>query len=588
VILSESGLRKAERLAGVDSFFTGEHMDWPHHIETALKAHHLYRRDRDYVVKDGEVIIVDEFTGRMMPGRRWSDGLHQAIEAKEGIRIREENQTLATITLQNYFKMYQKLAGMTGTAMTEAGEFWQIYRLDVVAIPTNKPLIRTNYPDVIFGTEEEKFDAIEEEIARIHATGRPILVGTTSIEKSEMLSERLKMRGIRHEVLNAKHHEREAEIVARAGQRGAVTIATNMAGRGTDIILGPGVAELGGLHIIGTERHEARRIDNQLRGRAGRQGDPGSSQFFLSLEDDLFRKFAPPWIRAAIVKLGLKEGERIESRMVSRSIEKAQKNVEAHNFALRKRLLEYDEIRNEQRQVIYGLRQAILRGEDVHDRVRGLVEEAVEEAVRKFTERRGDGAEDWAGLAQWLHATLAIPMSPEELESRDPAETVARIMERVDRRFAEREQEAGGETFREIERLVLLDRIDDKWKDLLYNVDQLRDIIGLRSYAQQDPQLEFKREATALFGEMMTAIRDDVVRLIFRVQARVPERERMARRWQPTEYRKDKVGQFETAPDPNEEEEEKTSEPVRVGTKVGRNAPCPCGSGKKYKRCCGA
>ncbi|MFN3485444.1 MAG: preprotein translocase subunit SecA, partial [Planctomycetota bacterium] len=339
VFLTDQGIEKAEKLVGVPSFYTGENLEWPHFIETALKAHYLYQRDRDYVVKDGEVIIVDEFTGRMMPGRRWSDGLHQAIEAKEGLPIQQESQTYATITLQHYFKLYAKLAGMTGTAATEAMEFEKIYGLEVVVIPTNKPLRRVNLPDVVYGTEEEKFDAIEEEIVRIHATGRPILVGTTSIEKSEKLSERLTMRGIPHEVLNAKHHEKEAYIIARAGQRGAVTIATNMAGRGTDILLGPGVADLGGLHILGTERHEARRVDNQLRGRAGRQGDPGSSQFFLSLEDDLFRKFAPPWMKGMLQKMGLRDGERIESPLVTRAISRAQKNVENHNFDIRKNLV---------------------------------------------------------------------------------------------------------------------------------------------------------------------------------------------------------------------------------------------------------
>ncbi|HUR38254.1 MAG TPA: preprotein translocase subunit SecA, partial [Planctomycetota bacterium] len=355
VFLTDAGIEKAEKLIGVGSFYTGENMEWPHFIETALKAHHLYKKDKEYVVKDGEVIIVDEFTGRMMPGRRWSDGLHQAVEAKEGLKIQEESQTYATITLQHYFKLYGKLAGMTGTALTEAMEFEKIYGLEVTQIPTNRPLRRQNLPDVVYGTEPEKYDAIEEEIVRIHATGRPILVGTTSIEKSELLHERLKMRGIIHEVLNAKHHERESNIIARAGQKDAVTIATNMAGRGTDILLGDRVAELGGLHILGTERHEARRVDNQLRGRAGRQGDAGSSQFFLSLEDDLFRKFAPPWMKGMLQKMGLKEGERIESGLVSRSIGKAQKNVENHNVDIRKNLVEYDQVRSEQRRIIYTL-----------------------------------------------------------------------------------------------------------------------------------------------------------------------------------------------------------------------------------------
>ncbi len=659
VFLTDEGIVKAERLVGVDSFYTGGNMEWPHFIETALKAHHLYKRDKEYVVKDGEVIIVDEFTGRMMPGRRWSDGLHQAIEAKEGLPIQEESQTYATITLQHYFKLYSKLAGMTGTAATEAVEFEKIYGLEVVVIPTNKPLRRTNLPDVVYGTEKEKFDAIEEEIARIHATGRPVLVGTTSVEKSEALSERLKMRGIQHEVLNAKYHEKEAYIVARAGQKGAVTVATNMAGRGTDIILGEGVAELGGLHILGTERHEARRVDNQLRGRAGRQGDPGSSQFFLSLEDDLFRKFAPPWMRGMLQKLGLKEGERIESRMVTRAISKAQKNVENYNFDIRKSLVDYDQVRAEQRRVVYTLRQRVLEGEDMRRTVMDMAANRIADAVYRFVPRGGEP--NLPGLSEWFRSKFGADPRLEGAEAKDrddliddlaaQAEEVYSGREKVVglvearkrlaaiarrfmpehgdlvRNFAElarhvqeefglavpeslvrlpqeaivdalaekllREKEemvarAGAALMRAGERYVLLSKIDEKWKDLLYNMDQLRDIISMRSFAQQDPKLEYKRDATELFEAMMEAIEDDVTSLVFRMTQVALDEARLARRWRATEFRKDEVGQFSMAPggdgDGRDGEEEKPR-PIRLQKKPGRNEPCWCKSGKKYKKC---
>ena len=663
VFLTDVGIEKAEKLVGVGSFYTGENMEWPHFIETALKAHHLYKKDQEYVVKDGEVIIVDEFTGRMMPGRRWSDGLHQAVEAKEGLKIQEETQTYATITLQHYFKLYSKLAGMTGTALTEAMEFEKIYSLEVASIPTNRPLRRQNLPDVVYGTEHEKYDAIEEEIVRIHATGRPILVGTTSIEKSELLHERLKMRGIIHEVLNAKHHEREAYIISRAGQRDAVTIATNMAGRGTDILLGDGVADLGGLHILGTERHEARRVDNQLRGRAGRQGDPGSSQFFLSLEDDLFRKFAPPWMKGMLQKMGLKEGERIESGLVSRSIGKAQKNVENHNFDIRKNLVEYDQVRAEQRRVIYTLRQRILEGEDMKQSVMEMVERRVQDAVSKFLPK-GDEA-NVAGLGEWFQSRFGVPARLDNADKQDPEPVVEELLRQGAVAYEQRERVLGlsearavvsslarrympehGElvknfaefarqvkertgvavpeslvrlpqaemvdgvteivanerweevgmrgsaSTRSLERFVLLNKIDEKWKDMLYNMDQLRDIVGMRSFAQQDPKLEFKRDATELFQTMMEAIDEDVTTLVFRM-SEVPEDEaRLARRWQAAEYHKDEVGQFAmTGGDGNgngagggDGEDEKPV-PVRVEKKPGRNEQCWCSSGKKYKKC---
>ncbi|HLY12478.1 MAG TPA: preprotein translocase subunit SecA [Planctomycetota bacterium] len=664
VFLTDNGIEKAEKLIGVGSFYTGENMEWPHFIETALKAHHLYKKDQEYVSKDGEVIIVDEFTGRMMPGRRWSDGLHQAVEAKEGLKIQEESQTYATITLQHYFKLYSKLAGMTGTALTEAMEFEKIYGLEVTQIPTNRPLRRQNLPDVVYGTDGEKYDAIEEEIVRLHATGRPILVGTTSIEKSELLHERLKMRGIIHEVLNAKHHERESNIIARAGQKDAVTIATNMAGRGTDILLGDAVADLGGLHILGTERHEARRVDNQLRGRAGRQGDPGSSQFFLSLEDDLFRKFAPPWMKGVLQKMGLKEGERIESGLVSRSIGKAQKNVENHNFDIRKNLVEYDQVRSEQRRVIYSLRQRVLDGEDMKKNVMEMVERRIGHAVDKFLPKGEDA--NVTGLGDWFKSRFGVDASLEGAFGKDPVVVADELVEQAAKAYADRERvlglseargavaalarrympehgelvknfaefarqvkdrmgvtvpeslvrlpqaemidgvtelvgnekrqdlgRRGADSMRALERFVLLNKIDEKWKDMLYNMDQLRDIVGMRSFAQQDPKLEFKRDATELFQTMMEAIDEDVTTLVFRM-SEVPEDEaRLARRWQAAEYRKDEVGQFAMAGGEGSGNgngsggngEEEKPQPVRVEKKPGRNEPCWCSSGKKYKKC---
>jgi preprotein translocase subunit SecA len=660
VLLTERGIEKAEKQVGVGSFYTGENMEWPHFIETALKAHHLYKLDRDYVNKDGEVIIVDEFTGRMMPGRRWSDGLHQSVEAKEGLKIQEESQTYATITLQHYFKMYPKLAGMTGTAATEASEFEKIYKLEVCVVPPNRPLRRDNYPDVVYGSEGEKFDAIEEEIARLHTTGRPILAGTTSVAKSEELSRRLQMRGIKHEVLNAKFHEKEAYIVARAGQHGSVTVATNMAGRGTDILLGDGVAGIGGLHILGTERHEARRIDNQLRGRCARQGDPGSSQFFMSLEDDLFRKFAPPWMKGMLRKMGLREGERIESKLVSRAITKAQKNVEAHNFDIRKNLVEYDQVRNQQRKVVYGLRQQILEGSDVREQILDMIRSRVAAASERFwpgreeLDRAGfgtwfetrfgaapeiDGARDREGLerlatehAERLYRARArdfgvaevrrrieqlgrkhlaerntaapeaamfchqvqndfqVALEPVEIVRRGGPEAVTYAVDRIVAAKSGEVDKVGGQVLAAAERYVLLSKIDEKWKDLLYNMDQLRDVIGLRSYAQADPKIEYKRDATALFEGMMDALEEDVTSLLFRMQQVAADEERLARRWKSAQLFKQEVQAFEGGQegDGNGRGEEEKPKPIVSGPKTGRNEPCPCGSGKKYKRCHGA
>jgi preprotein translocase subunit SecA len=588
VILTERGIEKAESLAGVDSFYTGDNMDWPHHIETALKAHNLYKLDRDYVIKDGGIVIVDEFTGRLMEGRRWSDGLHQAIEAKEGIKIQEENQTLATITLQNYFKMYTKLAGMTGTAATEAMEFEKIYKLEVVVIPTNRPLIRYTYPDRIYGTEDDKFNAVEEAIVQVHQTGRPILVGTTSIEKSELLSRRLKLRGIKHEVLNAKHHEREAYIIAKAGQRGNVTISTNMAGRGTDIILGEGVAELGGLHVIGTERHEARRIDNQLRGRAGRQGDPGSSQFFLSVEDDLFRKFAPPWMRAAIVKMGLSGGEAIESNLVTRAIAKAQKNVEEHNFEIRKSLLEYDAVMNEQRKVIYTMRQNVLKGEQTRELTLNLCRNRIYAAIDQFLPPKLRESEwDYQGLASWFTSKFGIPLHIEDIDKRPVNEVEEVLTSKMETQYTQREDQIGPENMRQLERFILLDKIDEKWKDHLHNMDQLRSSVGLRGIAQIDPKLEYKREGADLFASMMASIQEDVCELIFKFQRIAVAEDRLSRRWRVTDLRKDEFTTYGMEAEATATASEEKPRPIVAVRKPPRNAPCPCGSGKKYKKCCG-
>jgi preprotein translocase subunit SecA len=759
VILSDDGIGKAERLVGVDSFYSGGNMEWPHHIEQALRAHHLYKRDRDYVVQNGEVIIVDEFTGRLMPGRRWSDGLHQAVESKEGLRIKEETQTYATITLQNYFKMYAKLAGMTGTAATEAAEFEKIYKLSVVVIPTNRFLRRDNYPDVVFGTESEKFDAIEEEIDRLHKTGRPILVGTTSIENSEKLSDRLRKRGIRHEVLNAKFHEREAHVVARAGEFASVTIATNMAGRGTDILLGrfadaktearrlcdwlreahglkvepdgipegppdavlralaeridgvlahrkehdgsdpavqrravqvylekglagldaiaaatppadpkapaeaplaldvadvlrtlhtyvhEGVPVLGGLHVLGTERHEARRIDNQLRGRSGRQGDPGSSQVFMSLDDELMRKFAPPWA-IKWIKAELRPGEAIESKMVTKSIARAQKNVESHNFEIRKNLLEYDEVPNEQRKIIYTLRQKILEEREVRESLLDMAANGIYRGVDTYLPERVPETEwDLDGLATWCRQKLGLQADPALFRGKKPEDIAEYLIELYQKQIELREREMGPDVVKSMAKWVMLDRIDEKWKEHLYNMDQIRSSVGLRHYAQVDPKVEYKREARELFDTMMDAIREEVTELSLKVRpappppAAVPTGPRLpvgsaqaaasmldsmfarlGKRWRGTEVEHevssalDGAGsapsraparvaaggfgpdEFGLGPGSSADDDElppgapapRPKPFVTTMPKVGRNDPCPCGSGKKYKKCHGA
>jgi preprotein translocase subunit SecA len=591
VVLTEEGIEKAEQLAGVDSFYTGVNMDWPHHIEQALRAHNLYRRDVDYVVKAGEIIIVDEFTGRLMHGRRWSDGLHQAVEAKENLRIKDENQTLATITFQNFFRLYDKLAGMTGTAMTEAAEFDKIYGLDVVSVPTNRPLIRKSYNDVVYRTKREKWDAIVEEIFRAHGEGRPILVGTISIENSELLSGMLSRRGIEHEVLNAKHHEREAQIIAKAGQEGNVTIATNMAGRGTDIVLGEGVVDRGGLHIVGTERHESRRIDNQLRGRSGRQGDPGSSRFFLSLEDDLMRVFASERVSAILGKLGMQDGQDIQSPMVNRAIERAQKKVEGHNFEIRKNLLEYDKVMDEHRKIVYEQRTRVLQGEGMREMIEEMIADSVAGAM---DEHFGQGKGDWDGFLGFLGRKFGIRPSRAELENLGDEELLEHVGERIREAYDERERMNGPDVMRRIEGFLLLNAFDTKWKDHLLSMDHLRSGIQLRAYGQLDPKVEYKKEAYRLFDEMIESIRNEVTDYIFRLRVQKEEERKLRDTWSIASTEHEAAGSFDESRRQSQraveaDQSDQKPKPIhRVAPKVGRNDPCPCGSGKKYKKCCGS
>ncbi len=707
--LTEEGVSKCERLLSLGNLYDPAHMETIHHVYQALRAHTLYKRDVDYVVKDGEVIIVDEFTGRQMPGRRWSDGLHQAVEAKEGVKIERENQTLATITFQNYFRMYKKLSGMTGTAETEAAEFGKIYNLDVTVIPTNRDLIRREYADVVYRTEKEKFEAVvngilQEDnslangIRHYHERGQPVLVGTISIEKSERIAELLKRSGVPHQVLNAKQHERESRVVAQAGRKGAVTVATNMAGRGTDILLGGNpefltrehflknklampyaaapavispdgaggngaqpaapmvlfqhegkifqvpadqwkpvydqfaeqckaehdeVVGLGGLHILGTERHEARRIDNQLRGRAGRQGDPGSSRFFLSLEDDLMRIFGGERVKALMYRLGMTEGVPIESKLISRRIENAQKSVEAQNFDARKHLLEYDDVMNKQRETIYSIRLSALEGKDQRDYVLGIAEDVVRELVETFCPRE-QHPDQW-NATQFLaesNAQFGVDM---KTAGADPAaQSYERLADAaaaaVTKRYEEKEKQFGAELMRWLERRIILDVVDSQWKDHLLSLDHLKEGIGLRGYGQKDPLVEFKKEAFVLFEDMMARIDNETVRYLFHIQlqqgeppqAREPRPEPprhqppsaaaavasaaaraseappahlpgFAREMERRQQRQQRDLQYQTGPAQAE-----APKPVRAGAKVGRNEPCPCGSGKKYKKCHGA
>ncbi len=592
--LTDEGEARVEKMLGVDSIRTEETMEWPHFLETALRSHHFFERDKEYIVKDGEVVIVDEFTGRLMEGRVWSDGLHQAVTVKEGLKIREETQTLATITYQNFFRLYDKLAGMTGTAMTEGEEFHKIYDLAVVAIPTNLPLIRAEHPDVVFRDEDDKWKAVVEEVKDTHGEGRPVLVGTTSVEASEQLSTRLMRLGVEHEVLNARPEQaaREADIVAKAGQPESVTIATNMAGRGTDIVLGPGVAGRGGLHIVGTERHEARRIDNQLRGRAGRQGDPGSSRFFVSFEDELMRIFAPESMRNWLRRVGMEDGMALESRMVSRWIEKAQKRVEEYNFDIRKNLLEYDEVMDEQRKSIYSWRQKFVESRDVEQELLTLVEDAVCDGVDLYVNPKVASAEwDLKGLCDWFERKFGAPADLPEGAAADARALEDHLVGAAVRLFESKCQDIGKERLLDFGRYVALRTIDMKWKDHLHAMDVLRSGIGLRSYAQLDPKIEYKSEAGVMFEQMLIRVADEMTDLLFRVQVEERVGRQVSGIWQISETRHE---DFDRDGYAREQEQvadaagaRRAAKPIRVQQKVGRNEPCPCGSGKKFKHCCG-
>jgi preprotein translocase subunit SecA len=578
VLLTEQGVAACERFLEVENIYDPRNTEVLHHVNQALKAHVLFKRDVDYIVKDGEVIIVDEFTGRLMPGRRYSDGLHQALEAKEKVKIENENQTLATITFQNYFRMYQKLAGMTGTADTEAAEFRKIYNLDVMVIPPNMPMVRIDNPDVIFKTKHEKFEAVLDEIEALYKKGQPVLVGTISIDDSEKLARKLAKRGVPHSVLNAKNHAKEAEIVAQAGQRGTVTISTNMAGRGTDIVLGEGVRELGGLHILGTERHESRRIDNQLRGRSGRQGDPGSSRFYLSLEDDLLRIFGGDRLGSLMERIGLEDGEAIEHKLVSRAIENAQKKVEAHNFDIRKQLIEYDDVMNQQREVIYRQRREVLTGENLRPAIEQMIGEGVEAVVSMFAGGRDIPSEwDWDALLNEVARRFAIRIHVEP-EVRDTLRTDA-LREFLTKAamdvYDEKEAAFGAEDLRNIERYVMLNTVDRLWKDHLLSMDHLKEGIGLRGYAQQNPLLVYKKEGFEMFQDLIQRIQEETVALLFRIQLEKPE---------DVEDIKPEKQEIQLSRGKGEAPKRQAK---KDPGKVGRNDPCPCGSGKKFKKCCG-
>ena len=593
-MFTDEGVELAEQLLGVDNLYDPVNINQLHHLNQALKAHVIFKRDVDYIVKEGKVVIVDEFTGRTMEGRRYSDGLHQALEAKEGVKIEQENQTLASITFQNYFRMYDKLAGMTGTADTEAVEFKKIYNLDVVVIPTHQKMIRLDYADVIYKNQDAKYRNVVREIRERHEAGQPILVGTISIDISEKISKMLTAEGIPHDVLNAKQHEREAEIIAGAGQKGRVTIATNMAGRGTDIKLGEGVRELGGLHILGTSRHESRRIDNQLRGRSGRQGDPGSSRFYLSLEDDLLRIFGSNKLTFIMDKLGMDEDEPIEHTMVTKAIENAQRKVEGHNFDIRKHLLEYDDVMNKQREVIYTRRRAILEGEEVHEIIEEIMQELVEGIADEFAETNTPSEEwNWQGLADRMAQQFNVKLEWSEEGRKDLSRDtlVEKLKEAATAAYAAREQANGGpEQMRQLERMVYLQMLDTLWKEHLLQMDHLKEGIGLRGYGQKNPLLEYKREGFDLFAGLIQAINQYTVGNLMRIQivheetlARMEEEQREARERELEQAERNARAQAEA-----EAAADRKQQPLqREEEKIGRNAPCPCGSGKKYKKCCG-
>ncbi len=578
VVLTEEGVARAESILKVQNLYEPRNMDILHHLNQSLRAHTLFRRDVDYLVKEGKVIIVDEFTGRVMPGRRYSDGLHQALEAKERVKIEQENQTMASITFQNYFRMYEKLAGMTGTADTEAEEFGKIYKLEVLVVPTNMPMIRTDHPDVIYKTEREKITAVIEEIHQLHEAKRPVLVGTISIEKSELLSKYLTRAGIKHHVLNAKNHEREAEIVAQAGQPGQVTISTNMAGRGTDIKLGEGVAELGGLHILGTERHESRRIDNQLRGRSGRQGDQGSSRFFLSLEDDLLRIFGAERISSVMDRIGMEEGQPIEHSLISRAIENAQKRVEGQNFDIRKHLLEYDDVMNRQRQVIYEQRKKVLKGEALWTDVEEMIAEMVEELVPQYVDEKSHPEEwDLAGLDERVFGLFTLRLGIAGKSDVTPVTLSETVGTAVREHLRRKEQEFGTPLMDYLMKVIMLQAIDSHWKEHLLAMDHLKEGIGLRGYGQKDPVREYQKEGYDMFMDMIARVKEETVQKLCMVQIRREEEVQQIEEKQRRDY---VLSRGEDTPAP--------ATVKREAAKVGRNDSCPCGSGKKYKKCCGA
>jgi preprotein translocase subunit SecA len=578
--LTEEGIAKIEQWTGIKNIYEMEQLEEAHQINQALKAHALFRRDKDYVVKDGQVIIVDEFTGRLMPGRRWSDGLHQAVEAKEGIKVQQEQQTLATITFQNYFRLYHKLAGMTGTAVTEAEEFHKIYGLEVVVIPTHKPMIRADSPDAIYKTEEAKFKAVIDEILELHAQGRPVLVGTVSIEKSERLARTLEKRGISHEVLNAKHHEREAAIIAQAGQPGAVTIATNMAGRGTDIVLGDGVAADGGLHIVGTERHESRRIDNQLRGRSGRQGDPGSSRFFIALDDDLMRVHGGDRIRGFMERVGFGEDDRIESNLVNRALEGAQSRVEGYNFDARRHIVQYDDVMNKQREIIYSERRKILEGGNMRETIAEWMAKVIENALPAYCESRHPESWDLDGLVEHLRTMMPIPPAANgELKGLGSKEAVAQALtEKALALYDAKETAYGPDVMRKFEQFIMLRAIDSKWVSYLTTMEQLKEGIGMQAFGQRDPLIEYKNEAFQMFQELTDSIQTDTVANLFRWQIVEKEPPPPAPRQITTNREPERGATGPRRPGPDGK---------APGHKVGRNDPCPCGSGLKYKKCHG-
>ena len=576
VLLTDDGIVKAEKYFGIENYADSQNLELQHYVTQALKANYTMRADKDYMVKDNEIVIIDEFTGRLMEGRRYSDGLHQAIEAKEGVKIQRESKTLATITFQNYFRMYAKLSGMTGTALTEENEFREIYNLDVIVIPTNKPVQRIDQSDMVYKNTAGKYKAIVEEIVKSHEKGQPVLVGTASVDRSEYISSLLKKRGIKHQVLNAKYHAQEAEIISHAGELGMVTIATNMAGRGTDIKLGEGVIEVGGLKVLGTERHESRRIDNQLRGRAGRQGDPGESIFFISLEDDLMRIFGSEKIQGVIDKLGLEESEAIESKMVTKAIENAQKKVEGNNFDIRKNLLGYDDVMNLQREVIYRQRTEVLEGKNLKEQIEGMIEEVISDSVNSHLSGEVQDIEaEIKTLLQYLEE-ICLPhgvITVEELADLSNEQIKSKLTEIVMNIYKGKELEFGEEQLREIERVVLLRVVDQKWMAHIDNMDHLKQGMGLRAYKQQDPIQAYQMEGSAMFEEMIEGIKVETVKFLFHVRVERPvEREKVAE---------------ETSASHGSDDKSLKKEPVRNDNKVGRNDLCPCGSGKKYKNCCG-